>query len=91
MLVHAKNASAEYPNIVIRSPGTDVFTVALNASLSICSHVYFETGTKDNRRIISVSRVRENLGDLWSAALIGFHSFTGKRKNQFINILSLRL
>ena len=77
MLAHAKNASAEYPNIIIRSPDKDVFAIALNASLSIHSHLYFETGTKDKRRIISVSSVRENLGDLWRAALIGFHSFTG--------------
>ena len=79
MLAHAKNASAEYPNIIIRSPNTDVFAIALNASLSIhYSHLYFErTGTKDKRRIISVSRVRENLGALWSATFIGFHLFTG--------------
>ena len=70
MLAHAKNASAEYPNIIIRSPDTDVFAIALNASSSIHSHLYLETGTKDKRRIISVSKVRENLRDLWSAALI---------------------
>ena len=46
MLAHAKNASAEYPNIIIRSFDTDVFAIALNASLSIHSHLYFETGQK---------------------------------------------
>ena len=46
MLAHAKNASSEYPNIIIRSPDTDVFAIALSASLSIHSHLYFEMGTK---------------------------------------------
>ena len=77
MFTHTKNASAEYPNVIIRSPDTDVFAIALNSSLSIHLHLYFEMGTKDKRQIISVSRVRENLGDLWSAVLIGFNSFTG--------------
>jgi hypothetical protein len=81
MLAHAKSASAEYSSIIIKSPDTDVFIIALNASLSIRADLYFETGTKDKRRIISISKVKENLGDLWSAALIGFHSFTGNTFN----------
>lgn len=81
MLAHAKSASAEYSSINIKSPDTDVFIIALNASLSIRADLYFETGTKDKRRIISISKVKENLGDLWSAALIGFHSFTGNTFN----------
>ena len=87
MLAHAKKASAGYPNIIIKSLDTDGFTIALNASLSIRADLYFNTGTKDKRRIISISKVRENLGDLWSAALIGFHSFTGiktKKNNSLI-------
>ena len=81
MLAHAKSASAGYSSITIKSPDTDVFIIALNASLSIRADLYFETGRKDKRRIISISKVKENLGDLWSAALIGFHSFTGNTFN----------
>ena len=81
MLAHAKSVSAEYSSIIIKSPDTDVFIIALNASLSIRADLYFETGTKDKRRIISISKVKENLGDLWSAALIGFHSLTGNTFN----------
>jgi hypothetical protein len=81
MPAHAKSASAGYSSIIINSPDTDVFIIALNASLSIRADLYFETGTKDQRRIISISKVKENIGDLWSAALIGFHSFTGNTFN----------
>ena len=37
-LLHAENASQDYPNIVINSPDTDVFILALSKCLLIDAH-----------------------------------------------------
>ena len=75
--MHAKNASLAYPNVIIRSPETDVFFIALNASSSISAQLFFETGNQNRRRIIAIEKMKQHLGSQLSAALLGFHSFTG--------------
>ncbi len=77
MLVHANHASQFYRKILIKSPDTDVFVIALNASLEINANMFFETGVGTARRIISLSRIRESLGYQWCSALLGLHAFTG--------------
>jgi hypothetical protein len=65
------------PNVIIRSPDTDVFFIALNASSSISAQLFFETGNQNKRRIIAIEKVKQHLGSQLSIALLGFHSFTG--------------
>ena len=52
----------ELPSVIIKSPDTDVFFIALNASSVIPSNVYFETGNQKNLRIISLDKVRLHYG-----------------------------
>ena len=77
MICHANHAALSYPNIIINSPDTDVFFIALNSAVSINASVFFETGTRNKRRIISLEIVKRHLGLRWCSALLGFHSFTG--------------
>ena len=77
LLLHAKHAAAHrFQDVVIRSPDTDVFIIAI-ASPVTCN-MFFDTGVGNNRRILSISQCRKSLGDRWSKALLGFHIFTGK-------------
>jgi hypothetical protein len=77
MIAHARHASQFYSSIMIKSPDTDVFLIALNACLDIHADIYFETGTGNGRRIISLSKIRHSLGDQWCSSLLGLHAFTG--------------
>ncbi|CAB4038033.1 Hypothetical predicted protein, partial [Paramuricea clavata] len=77
MLCHALHASTNYPSVIIKSPDTDVFFIALNASSVIPSNVYFETVNQKNLRIISLDKVRLHYGPQWCSAFVGLHSFTG--------------
>ncbi|XP_028411728.1 uncharacterized protein LOC114534481 [Dendronephthya gigantea] len=77
MITHARHASQHFPNILIKSPDTDVFVIALNASLDIDADIFMETGVGHGRRIISLSNVRQSLGDQWCRSLLGLHAFTG--------------
>ena len=80
MVCHAKNASLNYPNVIINSPDTDVFLIALNACSNVTAQLFFETGKQANKRIISLEKVKRHVGPEWCSALIGFHSFTGMIK-----------
>ena len=50
MVAHARHASQLYSTIIIQSPNTDVFLVALNASMDIDANLFFETGVGKGRR-----------------------------------------
>ena len=80
MVCHAKNASLNYPNIIIKNPDTDDFLIALNACSNITAQLFFETGNQANKRIISLEKVKQHVGPEWCSALIGFHSITGMIK-----------
>lgn len=77
MIAHARHASQLYHDIVIKSPDTDVFFIALNACLNINADIFFETGVGNGRRVISLSTIRHCLGDQWCSSLLGLHAFTG--------------
>jgi hypothetical protein len=47
-----------YPNVIIKSPDTDVFFIALNACSNISAQILFETGNQNKRRIISLEKVK---------------------------------
>ena len=78
MIVHAKHASNTYANVIIKSPDTDVFMIAVNTSLNIQANLFFfETGVSNLKRIISLEIVRQSIGNQWCSSLIGLHAFTG--------------
>ena len=77
MVAHARHASQLFSTIVIQSPDTDVFFIALNASVEIDANLSFETGVGKGRRIISISSIRQHFGDQWCSSFIGLHAFTG--------------
>ena len=87
LLLHAKHASQNHEKIVINSPDTDVFIIAMSKSLEIDAHLYFITGTKEKRRIIDIEAVADyaynsiNTTDceksVFLDALVGYHCFTG--------------
>ena len=83
MLTHALHASLLCNNIVIKSPDTDVFLIALNASLEINANLFFETGVGNGRRIIPLNLIKQCIGYQWCSALIGLHAFTGLTVNLF--------
>ena len=84
MICHAKDASLTHSKVVIKSPDTDVFFIALNAAIDINAQIYFETGVQTKRRIISLDKVKEDFSPPWCSALLGFHAFTGKTICQII-------
>ena len=77
LLLHTKHATPNYDGIVIRSPDTDVFILLIGLKSSLDAAVYMDTGTGNNRRIISIDQLSEDIGPEMCSALIGFHSFTG--------------
>ena len=78
LILHASHAAQMHTKVVIRSPDTDVFFIALNASLAIPSQLFFLTGIGNSKRIISMDAVKNELGQILCKALIGLHAFTGK-------------
>ena len=87
MFLHAKHASQTCSNIVLYTPDTDVFIMALSNVSEIEAHMYMLTGVKNARRIIDVNAVSDNVQetlnktecckDQFLDALVGFHCFTG--------------
>ena len=77
MLLHAKHASHDRDDVVIRSPDTDVFVLAVGHKCSFDASLYFVTVTGNNCQVIDINKIQEELGSDLSSALIGFHSFTG--------------
>ncbi len=53
LILHASHASQMHAKVLIRSPDNDVFVIALNASWAIPSQLFFQTGMRKNKRIIS--------------------------------------
>ena len=85
LLLHSKHAAAaDFENVVIRSPDTDVFILLLGHNQAIQSNLYFDTGSGNQRRIINVSAVHSSLGLELCDALIAFHAFTGEKRKVYI-------
>jgi hypothetical protein len=77
LILHAQHASTMHSNVTIRSPDTDVFILLLAHKAEIGSSLFFDTGSGNNRRLINVNEVNEQLGSRMCNTLIGFHAFTG--------------
>lgn len=63
--------------MVISSPDTDVFILAIALYKEIGTQLYFHTGKGANKRTIDIQRIHSHLGDEVSDALNGFHCLTG--------------
>ena len=87
MLLHAQRASHSYENVVIHSPDTDVFFIALSCVDIIPSRLLFHTAKKNKRRLIDLKKVALEANSSLNKtscemqqfldALIGYHCFTG--------------
>ena len=80
LLLHACQTSLSQESVVVKSPDTDVLIMMVGHKHAITTDLYFDTGTGNNRRIISIESIYESLGPDLSAALLGFHAFTGQTK-----------
>ena len=87
LLLHAKNASLSYQDVVISSPDTDVFIIALSQLPNIDASMFMLTGTGDKKRLIDMNAVAEDAyaklnhtdcsKEKYFEAVLGFHCFTG--------------
>ncbi|KAF1383684.1 hypothetical protein PFLUV_G00134400 [Perca fluviatilis] len=77
LLLHCAHAADYSRNIIIRSPDTDVFVLALAFYKDIGAHLYFQTGKGGNSRTVEVQKIHNQLGAIVCDALIGLHCFTG--------------
>ena len=78
IFAHAQHAAEFVNTVVIKSPDTDVFVIAIASQLSINAQLIFDTGTGNNQRRIDISKVAACLGPLWCKGIVGFRIFTGK-------------
>lgn len=80
LLLHAAHAARSgNRTVVIKSPDTDVFVLALFSKLALPeTSLFMHTGTGDRSRIISVDVISRGISHELSSALPGFHAFTGK-------------
>ena len=61
MILHVKHISLSVPNVVIRTPRTDVFVIALAASTELPTNLFIPTVSKGQARIISIEKVKQLL------------------------------
>ena len=86
MFVHAHHATSSFNKVMISSPDTDVFVIALAKSLEIDANLFMLTGVKSKRRIIDINAVANGLCNTIPASssreeflssLVGLHCLTG--------------
>ncbi|KAG1676717.1 hypothetical protein GQR58_014141 [Nymphon striatum] len=88
LFLHVKHAEMNgYSNVVIHSPDTDVYVMAVAFSAELHCHLYFKTGTGNKSRIVSIDDVSSQaniqankLGvsnGEYKRSLLGVYCFTG--------------
>ena len=77
LMLHCAHAANYSEHIVITSPDTDVFVLALAFYEEVGARLYFHTGRGVNTRTVDVQRVHNHLGADICDALIGLHCFSG--------------
>ncbi|XP_065188521.1 uncharacterized protein LOC135819273 [Sycon ciliatum] len=78
LILHAADAVQQgFPDVVIRSPDTDVAVIAIGSASSIPGRLIFQTGTQQRRRFIDLTQLSQKLGPLVSSAIVGLHALTG--------------
>ena len=78
LFLHAHHAAnvEEADNIIIRSPDTDVFMIAVSCAQLLHARLFLHL-TSRNGRIIQVNKISERLGERTAQALLGLHVFSG--------------
>ena len=85
IFLHCKDASARFREVIIQTPDTDVFVLALGFTCSLSCESFIKTIVKDKNRIISISWIIDKLkgtygfqeSEIIIQSIIGFHAFTG--------------
>lgn len=77
LILHANHASSDHQTITIRSPDTDVFLLMLHHRTELSRSLIFDTGFGNNRKLIDIGEIYDQLGSQICKALAGFHAFTG--------------
>ena len=78
ILLHAVDATASgAKSIKIVSPDTDVFVLALRRNPELCTDTTFVTGRGQHHRKIQLRPIVNALGAARTAALPGFHAWSG--------------
>ncbi|KAM3598908.1 uncharacterized protein V6R79_024083 [Siganus canaliculatus] len=77
LMLHAAYAPKYSSDLVIKSPDTDVFVLALGFCNKIDSHLYFQTVKDRTLHTIDIDRLHAHLGEDKCDALVGLHAFTG--------------
>ena len=87
MMLHVKHASRTYASVIIHTPDTDVFMIALSKIMEFDCQLYLKTGTKSRKRIIDISAFAECINhsisktycvkNTFLKALLAFHCFSG--------------
>ena len=80
LMLHATHAAGSGSQIVlVKSPDTDVFILALRSTLVLPeTSLYLNTGVGDRSRIILLDTISRKIGLELCSALPGFHAFTSK-------------
>ena len=78
MILRALDATANgATKLLIHSPDTDVFVLALRRYPELCENTLFVTGRGQHHRIIELKPIVETLGPEKIAALLAFHALSG--------------
>ena len=78
MVLHSLDAAKRgATHLYILSPDTDVLILLLRRYQQLCNKTYFVTGTGNKKRVVQLSPIFHALGEQISAALPGFHAFSG--------------
>ena len=93
IFLHCKDASARFRQVIIQTPDTDVFVLALGFTCSLSCESFIKTIVKDKNRIISISWIIDKLkgtygfqeSEIIIQSIMVFHTFTGwKEKQRFL-------
>ena len=79
IILHCLHASQQphTKKIVVKSPDTDVFLLLLSYCDDIGKTLIFQTGTRNSKRQINITRMADSLSKRVRDALLGLHAFTG--------------
>ena len=87
MLLHAQHASSTHEEVVLSTPDTDVFIIALSKLHKINAKLFMLTDFGEKRRLINLNELGERAANqlnnancsnqMFLEALLGLHSFTG--------------
>ena len=76
LLLHANDCASSSNTVVIWSPDTDVAVIGIGSADKISANVLFATGTGKNQRLLDLTKISHNIGQL-APVLPQLHTFTG--------------